>query len=242
MVEFSVKGYKQLLAAFTDEGYTFCDYEEIDSRLAKSDPFVVLRHDIDISLRPALEIARVEHELGIAATYFVLLRSPFYNALSQTNLEIMAQIRAYGHQIATHIDLSIYDNDCAKALTEVELFSRCFPHINTELVTLHSPYELERIPIQAIPELNRVYGSAVRGEVAYISDSTGRWRYGQPLDSEAFKTRKPIQLLTHPVWWIQEGETPGQKLDRWLYADCTVNRAALRNFLPKLFKLDEPSS
>ncbi len=242
MVEFSVNGYKQLLTAFKDEGYTFCRYEEIDSQLAKGDPFVVLRHDIDISLIPALEIARIEHELGVPATYFVLLRSPFYNALSQTNLDIMSQIRGYGHVIATHVDLNNYENDCTKALAEIELFSRCFADIDTALLTLHSPYELERIPIHEIPELNRVYGSAVRGQVAYISDSTGRWRYGQPLDSQAFKERKPIQLLTHPVWWIQAGETPSQKLDRWLYADYGINRAALRKFLPKLFKLDEPSS
>jgi len=242
MVEFSLEGYRQLLTAFMDEGYTFCGYEEIDSRLKERRPFVVLRHDIDISLRPALEIARAEYEQGVQAVYFVLLRSPFYNALSQANLEIMSQIRGYGHQIATHVDLTLYDNDCAKALTEIELFARCFPDINTELLTLHSPYELHRIPVNDIPELDKVYGSAVRGEVAYISDSTGRWRYGQPLESEAFKARKPIQLLTHPVWWIQEGETPGQKLERWLYADYGINRAALKEFLPKLFKLDEPSS
>jgi hypothetical protein len=242
MVEFSLEGYKQLLTTFTDNGYVFCEYDEIDAHLAKSRPFIVLRHDIDISLRPALEIARIEHELGIPATYFVLLRSPFYNALTQENIEIMSQIRRYGHQIATHVDLTQYNNDCTAALAEIELFSRCYPDINAELLTLHSPYELQRIPINDVPELERVYGSAVRGDVAYISDSTGRWRYGQPLDSKAFKERKPIQLLTHPVWWVQEGETPGQKLERWLYADYGLNRAALKTFLPKLFKLDEPSS
>ena len=242
MVEFSLEGYKQLLTAFLDNDYVFCEYKEVDAHLEKNRPFVVLRHDIDISLRPALEVARVEHELGIQATYFVLLRSPFYNALTQENMAIMSQIRDYGHQIATHVDLHFYDNDCTAALAEIELFARCYPAINTELLTLHSPYELQRIPIKDVPELERVYGSAIRGDVAYISDSTGRWRYGQPLDSEAFKERKPIQLLTHPVWWVQEGETPGQKLERWLYADYGFNRAALKAFLPKLFKLDESSS
>jgi hypothetical protein len=242
MVEFSLAGYRQLITTLQDEGYAFCEYEEIEERLAGDNPFVVLRHDIDISLRPALEIARLEHELGVKATYFVLLRSPFYNALSQANMDIMDQIHSLGHPIATHVDLTMYDNDCVAALQEVELFARCFPYINKDLVTLHSPYELHRIPIKDVPELNIVYGSAVRGDVAYISDSTGRWRYGQPLDSEAFKTRKPMQLLTHPVWWIQEGETPGQKLDRWLYADYGINREALRAFLPKLFKLDDPQS
>src|SRR5207249_11403716 len=121
-----------------------------------------------------LDIARVEHELGIQATYFVLLRSPFYNALTQANMEIMSQIRDYGHQIATHVDLTMYGNDCTASLAEVELFSKCYPDVNTELLTLHSPYDLHLIPVNEVPELERVYGSAVRGEVAYISDSTGR--------------------------------------------------------------------
>jgi hypothetical protein len=239
MVEFSLEGYSQLLSAFTEQGYSFCNYEEIDARLEDERPFVILRHDIDISLRPALEIARIEHEKGIQATYFVLLRSPFYNALSRSNAEILSQIHAYGHEIATHVDLTIYDNDCVKALAEVELFSKCYPYIHTGLLSLHSPYDLHLMPIDVLPELNTVYGSAVRGEVAYISDSTGRWRYGQPLESEAFKARKPIQLLTHPIWWVQEGETASQKLERWLYTDYGYNRATLREFLPKLFKLNE---
>ena len=89
-------------------------------------------------------------------------------------------------------------------------------------------------------QLDNVYGSAVRGDVAYISDSTGRWRYGHPLESEAFHARKPIQLLTHPVWWVQAGETATQKLECWLYSDYQNGRTTLKEFLPKLFRLNEP--
>jgi hypothetical protein len=185
-------------------------------------------------------MARIEYEEGVQATYFVLLRSPFYNLLSRSNAEIMLQIYRYGHQIATHIDLAAYDNDCTKALREIEILSTCYPYINTRLASLHSPYDLNHIPITSCQQLNNVYGAAVRGDVAYISDSTGRWRYGHPLDSEAFNTLKPIQLLTHPIWWIQEGETATQKLELWLYSDYHNDRATLKEFLPKLFKLNEP--
>jgi len=239
MTSFSLAGYSHLLSALKDRGYLFCGYEEIDSRLAEERPFVVLRHDIDISLRPALELARIEHEHGIQATYFVLLRSPFYNVLSRANTEIMHQIHHYGHQIATHLDLTAYDNDCARALMEVEVFAKFYPYIDTRIVSLHSPFDLHHMPIDTFGQLNAVYGSAVRGEVAYISDSTGRWRYGHPLDSEAFNTQKPIQLLTHPIWWVQEGEAATQKLERWLYADYKFNHVTLKEFLPKLFKLKE---
>jgi hypothetical protein len=237
MYEFSLDGYCKLLIAFKDAGYFFCGFEEIDSHLAEKYPFVVLRHDIDISLRPALEIARIEYEHGVQATYFVLLRSPFYNILSGSNVEIMLRIHQYGHKIATHLDLAAYDNDCARALMEVETLSNFYPFIDTQIVSLHSSYDLNHMPIELFQELDNVYGPAVRGEVAYISDSTGRWRYGHPLDSEAFNTRRPIQLLTHPIWWIQEGETAPEKLERWLYSDYLNSRATLKEFLPKLFRL-----
>ena len=180
MAEFSLDGYSELLSTFKERGYSFRGFEEIDTNLAKGHPFLVLRHDIDLSLRPALEIARIEHEQGVQATYFVLLRSPFYNVFSRSNAEMMSQIHGYGHQIATHIDLAFYDDDWANALMEVEILSKCYPFINTQLVSLHSSYDLHRIPIDVFQQFDNVYGSAVRGDVAYISDSTGRWRYGHP--------------------------------------------------------------
>jgi|SRR5579863_3456277 len=237
---FSVEGYRELLSAFRGVGYSFRKFEEIDQSLRESQPFVVLRHDLDISIRAALEIARIEHEQGIQATYFIMLHSPFYNALSRSNAEIILQIHRYGHQIAAHIDLASYNDDCAKALVEVEMLSNRYPYINTQLVSLHSPYDLKQVPIELFQQLNNVYGYARREEIAYIADSTGRWRYGHPLDTEAFNTRKPIQLLTHPIWWIQEGETAAQKLERWLYSDYQNSCATLKEFLPKLFRLDEP--
>src|SRR5262249_39589894 len=155
MMEFSLEAYAELLSAFKDTGYSFCGFEEIDSRLAEGHPFIVLRHDMDISLRPALELARVEHEQGIQATYFILLRSPFYNILSRSNAELILQIHQYGHQIATHLDLAAYDNDCARALMEVDIFSQFYPFINTRLVSLHSfSGDLNDMPIELFQQLN----------------------------------------------------------------------------------------
>jgi hypothetical protein len=240
MLEFSLDGYRELLSIFKDTGYSFCEFEEIDAHLAGGYPFVVLRHDIDMNLRPALEMARIEHEQGVQAAYFVLLRSPFYNIFSRSNAEIMQQIHQYGHQIAPHIDLAAYNNDYAKALMEVEILSKFYPDINTEIVSLHSTYDLKQIPIELSQQLDNVYGPAVRGKMTYISDSTGRWRYGHPLDSEAFSARKPIQLLTHPIWWTQEGETAKEKLELWLQNDYLYSSLVIKEFLPKLFGRSEP--
>jgi hypothetical protein len=241
MAEFSLESYSQLLSALKDQGYSFCGFQEINPLLLEKRPFVVLRHDIDINLRLAVEIARIEYEHDVRATYFVMLHSPLYNVLSGASAEILSQIYRYGHQIAAHIDLTVYDNDYTKMLMDVEVLSKYYPYINTELVSLHSPLDLQHVPIASIPQLNNVYGASIKGDVAYISDSTGRWRYGHPLDSDAFHARKPIQLLTHPIWWVQAGETVTEKLESWLEADYHHNSATLKEVLPKLFKRNEPA-
>jgi hypothetical protein len=233
---FSEEGYRELLLAFKSAGYTFCSFEEINRCLWERQPFVVVRHDIDISLRLALEIARIEHEQGVQATYFVTLHSPFYNALSHSNAEAISQLHQWGHQIALHMDHRPYGGDFAKALLEVNALAQFYPYINTQLVSLHSPINLEQMPIASFEQLQNVYGHVFSKDMTYISDSTGRWRYGHPLDSEAFHSRKPIQLLTHPIWWLQDSETATEKLEWWLYRDYLNSLAAAEEFLPKLFK------
>ncbi len=239
MLEFSLKGYSELLSTLKDRGYSFCGFEDVGPCMIEEKPFVILRHDIDISLRPALEIARIEYDQRVQATYFVCHRSPFYNILSRSNAELMLQIHEYGHQIAVHLDLAVYDNDCARALKEVEVLSKFYSYLNTQLVSLHSSYDLHHMPVELFQQIHSVYGPVVRGEMAYISDSTGRWRYGHPLVSEAFCLRKPIQLLTHPIWWFQEGKTAPEKLRNWFYRDYLDNFENVHEFLPKLFKANK---
>jgi hypothetical protein len=238
MRNFSLESYRSLLQTFQEAHYSFCMFEEIDQCLNDGLPFVVLRHDIDISLWAALEIAYVEHELGIQATYFVPLNSPFYNTLSGPNAANLSQLYHMGHQIATHVDLKAYNGNCAEALTEVEVLAHFYPYINRQIVSLHSPTSLQSILMDDFRQLKNVYGHSLKNEVAYISDSTGHWRYGHPLDSEAFYTRKPIHLLTHPIWWIQEGESSRQKLEHLLQHDYLNNLALAREYLPKLYSME----
>ena len=239
MPEFSLKCYRELLSVLKDTNYLFCLYEEIEQRLQGGLPFVVLRHDIDISLRAALEIASVEHKFGVQATYFVSLNSPFYNALSCSNASLLQQLHQMGHEIALHVDLRKYNDDYARALEEVHVLSGFYPFVNAQLVSLHSPICLDQRLITSYKELNNVYGPFLKNEMTYISDSTGKWRYGYPLDSEAFFSRKPIQLLTHPIWWIQEGELPRKKLEYWLKSDYVHTLAFAKEYLPKLYSSGE---
>ncbi len=238
MHSFSLESYQDLILACKDAGYTFCRFDEIEQYLTKKHSFIVLRHDIDISLRAALEIAQIEHDKGVQATYFVTLHSPFYNALSKLSSTILSQIHQLGHSIALHVDLTIFGDNCAQSLSEIDIFVKFYPYATPSIASIHSPIHLERMPIRDFEQFRHVYEHMFSKDVTYISDSTGKWRFGHPLDSEAFARRKPLQILTHPIWWMQEGRGEGnaqEKLEAFLYKDYLNSLTVAREFLPKLF-------
>src|SRR5690606_34263406 len=62
------------------------------------DRFVLLRHDVDRMPERALETAKIEHELGIKATYY------FRTIKSVFKPDIIHQIREMGHEIGYHYE------------------------------------------------------------------------------------------------------------------------------------------
>lgn len=61
-------------------------------------------------------------------------------------------------------------------------------------------------------------------DIGYCSDSRGGWHHGPPLDHDAVKAGRALQLLTHPIWWVAEGRSPRERLSDFLarrHADMT---------------------
>jgi hypothetical protein len=76
---------------------------------------VVLRHDIDRKPQNALKMARLEHSLGIAATYYFRHPATFIPG-------VIREIHALGHEIGYHYEvLAKAKGDYKKA---IELFAR----------------------------------------------------------------------------------------------------------------------
>lgn len=82
-VEFTYSAYKNLIHLLQTGGYRVCSYHNWQDTAR----CVILRHDIDSSLGQAMALARVERELGVSSTYFVLLTSDFYNPASKGSVE-----------------------------------------------------------------------------------------------------------------------------------------------------------
>lgn len=65
---------------------------------------ILWRHDIDYSPLKALSLAEIEAKYGLKSTFFLLLRSPYYNALDRRTVGIVKRILSLGHDVGLHVD------------------------------------------------------------------------------------------------------------------------------------------
>lgn len=109
MRDFTMEKYVELCHAFLDANYT-----PVTVHRYLTDPpegrTVVLRHDVDRRPENALRMAKLEHALGIASTYY--FRHP-YTFLPET----IKQVLSLGHEVGYHYEvLSKADGDAGKAI------------------------------------------------------------------------------------------------------------------------------
>lgn len=99
-MNFTYQAYATIILTIKKYNYIFTDYSTCDNH-KKS---VILRHDIDTSLDKAVQLAKLEAELGVKSTYFVLLSSEFYNVMAKESREKIKEIQTAGHEIGLHFD------------------------------------------------------------------------------------------------------------------------------------------
>ena len=195
--------YEELITAFLANGYQ----TQFFSSEIKPERQLLLRHDVDFDCGYAAEIASIENNLGVKATYFFLLTSDSYNLLSKRNARIVSEIKNSGHQISLHFDPLIYGEDFLQGFQlERDIFEKNF---ETELktISIHRPNDFFLNFDETLDGVEHTYQKKYFHDIKYISDSQGVFRFGHPFDSEAFKAKKSIHLLIHPIWWQGAGES-----------------------------------
>lgn len=103
-MEFTFPAYRGLLSLLRERGYEFRGYHDY----ADTSRCVILRHDVDQSLSQAVRLAELEAEEGVRSTWFVLLRTDFYNVFSKAGTEALRHIQFLGHDIGLHFDEASY--------------------------------------------------------------------------------------------------------------------------------------
>jgi hypothetical protein len=194
--DFSLTHYAELLEAAKTGGYSFGTFD------GSPEPGnVYLRHDVDLSLEAAVELAEVEAEHGAVATYFLMTESVFYNLASAAGLETLETLRRLGHRVGLH---AVYPRAAAD-----ERFD--------PVVAWHNPDpEYMTAPVGS---LANVMSEPWFSPQTYRSDSNQRWRSGCPHGDLRAGSFPWLQLLTHPEIWVYPGSTMRETMHAMLDAD-----------------------
>lgn len=217
-VEYTHRWYRVFLERLQSSGYRFRSF---DDRLTDGD--LVVRHDVDLSVGAAVEMARIEADLGIQSTYFLLVTSPLYNVFERETRERIAELEALGHDVGVHFSTHQYwpadarptDADLLRAVRREQAALAAVATAPVETISFHIPPEwvLDR----AFPGLQSAYEPRFFSDLDYVADSSQRWREQHPLDG-GLGSR--VQLLTHPGLWGETDAPFAARIEQAIAASC----------------------
>jgi hypothetical protein len=204
-LQFSLKNYQRILSRAQEMEFvfqTFAGYLE-DPR----QKMILLRHDVDVSLEYALQLAEIEHELAINSTFFVRLHAHFYNLLEEANIRRLRKLAKMGFEVGLHQELYKFTDDrqaAVKLLTREKILVETLLGKSLSGVASHLP---RHNTISLTPEFlaeagfkYRAGGEIFNKDAIFITDSNKRWK---PLSlEEALERSDKILANIHPVWWV----------------------------------------
>src|SRR6187200_1433978 len=94
-MSWDLDAYGGLLDAASGYRFVHFDHEPQEGE-------IFLRHDVDLSLAAAVQVAELEAERGVSATYFLMTRSVFYNLASAEGERALERLRELGHRVGLH--------------------------------------------------------------------------------------------------------------------------------------------
>jgi hypothetical protein len=125
MRDFTLSAYELLLQSLQEKAYSFITFEDYLEQ-GISGKQVILRHDVDKLPKNSLDTARLEHQMGIRASYY------FRIVRESNHPEVIRSIAELGHEIGYHYeDLAIARGNHEEALkgfkNNLEYFRTYYP-------------------------------------------------------------------------------------------------------------------
>jgi hypothetical protein len=206
---FTYDHYKECINLGKELGYSFFSMHDFLSKKPKNN-FIVMRHDVDLSLKHALAMAEVEKSLGVSVTYFIRVDGIF-NPFDGENLELLKKISKLGHEIGYHYEFKgdssanfkkyfLDNNKKFETLLGVKVFGAALH--KTKSINNSDKMNKLNIAEKFLPELDieyDAYSDIFMQKMKFISDSQYRWREGCMCNH--IKNNTKLCILTHPIWW-----------------------------------------
>lgn len=233
MRDFTLHTYRSMLLALRDAGYRFVTFETFLTQ-RPNEPFVILRHDVDLRAANSLEVARIEASLGIQASYY-------FRVVPQSNQpNIIRQIVALGHEVGYHYeDMSICRGDTEKAMV----------HFRKKLAYFRSFYPVKTICMHGAPMskydgrklwktydyreeniLGEPYFDVDFGSMLYLTDTGRCW--------DGYKVSVRDKIEGHQDTWNQQGLCYHRTAD--ILSALQDNNSPLRSLSPSIMITTHP--
>jgi len=196
---FSFKHYQEILELFKERGYKFCFFSENPDLKSKK---IYLRHDIEISLNKALQLAQIENQNKVYSTYFVQVSNFLYNPFNKRHAEIIRKINGLGHQIGLHFwdDYDrLNEKEISKEVARQLQVLRAYFNVKN-VVSFHRP--TDKLFNKKFNSFISTYEIKFFKKIKYLSESNAIWREGcvcKWLNDAHCPSN--LQLLIHPLWW-----------------------------------------
>lgn len=215
--DFTETHYRSLIL-IAKKNYIFSSYDSIPW----GEKFVLWRHDLDFSLNRALALARIEHDCGVMATYFINFHSEFYNPLELSQFQIIKSILALGHHLGVHFDGAFHnvksEEDLDSLVAQEADFIRNHFGVEPTAFSFHNPVSAHlSCEADIYGGLVNCYSSCFKRQVPYCSDSNGYWRFRRLHDVLSEASDHCLQVLTHPGWWQRKPMAPRERIFRSVF-------------------------
>lgn len=227
-MDFTQKRYNELLTALLESGYVFQTFENFITK--PENKVVILRHDVDRLPKNAVDLAKIEANLGINASYY-------YRIVKQSNVpKLIEQVRDMGHEIGYHYeDLTIAKGNKEQAIRMFEdnlKYFRQFYHVKTACMhgsplskwdnrLIWKSYNYKDFGIIAEPyfdvDFNKVFYVTDTGRSWNKTASSVRDKVDSGIHTKITNTQHFISLIqhdllsekmminTHPQRWFKPG-------------------------------------
>jgi hypothetical protein len=184
MRDFTLKFYEHYIQAIKKSFPVIIRFYDFLIMDPTPDSFCLIRHDVDRRPKKALQMAKMEYEMGIQSTYYFRSKNRIFRP------DIIRAISRLGHEIGYHYEsLSDAKGDIPKALKDFEFHLERFKKIvPIKTISMHGrplkPFDnrdLWRDPkLHALLEqkygiVGEVYLDMDYSDVAYINDTGRNW-------------------------------------------------------------------
>lgn len=203
--DFSRRHYREILETALEMGYVFSTFATHESVTAPRQ--FLMRHDIDLSVENCLEFARIEHELGIAGTYFVRVHARLYNPFEFHIYRKLREIENLGHELGLHYEpgfaMAVGEDELQMVRREKAILEAILDHPVVSSAT-HLPGKsgktITDANVSSFGLKYEAYTPRFVDGFKYLSDSNGRWREGCVCGHLGQHDR--LCVLTHGFWWF----------------------------------------